>query len=376
MKIWNLTAKTDEGGAKCLDVQIHGVIDGGWFDDESVSTAEIAAALADHQDAKAINVHINSIGGSLFGGVALYNVLNAHPAEVTCYVDGLAASAASLIAMAGKTVMGRGSMLMIHNPMAMAMGDAKELRRQAADLDKAQASLVAIYKAKTGKDVTAIKAMLDAETFMTAEQAVRNGFADELAADAADGDGNDNEPDGDEGPTAKGESVIWNGVEFPRTSIAPQLLAMAKAPAPPAPPAPVLALVLQPEPQPPITRAELQARAPELLAALLEEGRAAGAAAERARLQAIDELPVMGCAELVIAAKYGEKPIDAPTLAVAIVKAQKGAGAELLAQRRIESAPIVAVAPSAPDQTARAEEARIIQAITDGGNARRGGKIR
>jgi ATP-dependent Clp protease protease subunit len=178
-KFFNLVAG-EQAGEKTLNIQVHGVIDGGWLD-EDTSSAEIAAALAEHQDAKRIDVHINSVGGSLFGGVALYNLLQAHPAEVTSYVDGLAASAASLIAMAGKTVMGRGAMLMIHNPMAIAMGDAREMRRMAADLDKARDALLAIYKAKTGKDSTDLKSMLDAETFLTAEQAVRQGFADEIA---------------------------------------------------------------------------------------------------------------------------------------------------------------------------------------------------
>jgi ATP-dependent Clp protease protease subunit len=111
-------------------VQIHGTIDGGWLDDDSTSTAEIAKALAEHPDAKKIETHINSLGGSLFGGIALYNILEAHGAEVTSYVDGIAASAASIIAMAGKTVMGRGAMLMIHNPINIAVGDAAELRRR------------------------------------------------------------------------------------------------------------------------------------------------------------------------------------------------------------------------------------------------------
>jgi ATP-dependent Clp protease protease subunit len=153
VKIWNLNV-SQTTPAKGADVQIHGVIDGGWLDDQSTSTAEIAKALAEHQDAKHINVRINSVGGSLFGGVALYNLLEAHGADVTSYVDGLAASAASIIAMAGKTVMGRGAMLMIHNPLAVAVGDAAELRKTAAVLDKARDSLLAIYKAKTGKDGT------------------------------------------------------------------------------------------------------------------------------------------------------------------------------------------------------------------------------
>jgi ATP-dependent Clp protease protease subunit len=188
VKIWNIAVSQKDGGAKHLDLQIHGVIDGGWMDDStSTSTAEIAKALAEHPDAATIDQHINSVGGSLFGGIALYNILEAHPAKVTSYVDGLAASAASIIAMAGKTVMGRGAMMMIHNPWAGVAGDAQELRKAAAFLDKARDGLVSVYKAKTGKDSTSLKAMLDATTFLTAEEALRKGFADEIASgDAAD----------------------------------------------------------------------------------------------------------------------------------------------------------------------------------------------
>jgi ATP-dependent Clp protease protease subunit len=368
VKIWNIAVSQKDGGAKHLDLQIHGVIDGGWMDDSSTSTAEIAKALAEHPDAATIDQHINSVGGSLFGGIALYNILEAHPAKVTSYVDGLAASAASIIAMAGKTVMGRGAMMMIHNPWAGVAGDAQELRKAAAFLDKARDGLVSVYKAKTGKDSTSLKAMLDATTFLTAEEALRKGFADEIASgDAADPVVED-----------QGATVLFNAAAFPRESLTPQILAMAKAPAPVnrTPPA-----TRKEEPEMEITREVLAAKAPELLKALLEEGKKAGAeaahaagrdegvAAERERLKAIDELKIKGCDDLVAAAKYGDKPGDKASLCVAVVEAGKQAGADLLAARAAESAAAAAVKQNNPEtQNKTEEEERLVRAIVGNNN--------
>lgn len=371
--------------AGTLDVSMYGVLYGDWFpgSEEDALIAAIKGCLPTDK----INVHINSEGGDMFAGIAVRNLLAAHPGEVTCIVEGLAASAASIVAMAGKTVMGRGSMLMIHNPWTIALGGAEDLRATADMLDKAQGALVSIYEAKTGKSGDELKGLLNAETWMTADEALEAGFADELA-------------DEGEEPTVEDVVVVasdrfagvrnehrikFNGVLFPRDRVPARILAMAKTPGPApvsavdalqsAAPAAVLAIVPPAAPEPPLARAELARRAPELLAALVDEGRAAGVAAERARLQAIDELGLKGCLELIAAAKYGETPMDAPTLAVAAIKAGHQAGAELLSARRVESRVLAGVVAGAPDQAAAAS-ARIIQAIADGGNARRGGTVR
>jgi hypothetical protein len=121
-----------------------------------------------------------------------------------------------------------------------------------------------------------------------------------------------------------------------------------------------------------MTRAELALRAPELLAALIDEGRAAGVMAERERLKAIDDLNIKGAIDLVYAAKYGDKPTDAAALALAIVKAGQVAGYELLQQRRVESRSLAAVQPTAIDQSQAAEEAAAAKRMAEYAN-RRGG---
>jgi len=272
MKIFNLNVKRGADGSKHLDLQIHGVIDGDWMDEDGgVSTSDVISDLQQHLDAKTIGVRINSVGGSAFGGVALYNALQAHPAEVVCIVEGLAASAASLVAMAGKTCMGVGAMMMIHPPLTMALGNAAELRRQADVLDKVQEGIAAIYTAKTGLSSKDVADIVNAETWMTAEEAVAAGFADEVMSDAADGDPDeDEEPDendpeeGDEdggeedsAPLMVGDVVRWRGVEFPIANLPQRIINMAKKPVPPgaviasAPaPAPAPALALVPPPAP------------------------------------------------------------------------------------------------------------------------------
>jgi hypothetical protein len=282
--------------------------------------------------------------------------------------------------------MGVGAMMMIHPPLSLAMGNAADLRKTADVLDKVQTGLSAIYTTKTGKSLDEITKLVNDETWMTADEAVAAGFADAVG-DPMGADGDEGEPDPDdpnEGnedePTEPARldvnTVMWNRVKFPATALPERILAMVKPPEtkPAAVPAPVLAIVPPPPPEPVLSRAEIERRAPEVVAVIKAEAQAAGVAAERARLQGIDDLGLKGCADLIAAAKYGPSPMDAPTLAVAAIKAGHQAGIEMLAARRVESRPLAGVVAGAPDQTASAEQARIVKAIADGGNARRGGK--
>lgn len=126
-----------------------------------------------------LNVRINSPGGDVFDGLAIYNQLKTHPARVVVDVDGLAASIASVIAMAGDEVrMAANSMMMIHNPHGMAVGDASEMQRVAALLQQVKGSLSDTYAARTGQQKDQLNAWMDDETWMSAETAVQYGFAD------------------------------------------------------------------------------------------------------------------------------------------------------------------------------------------------------
>jgi ATP-dependent Clp endopeptidase proteolytic subunit ClpP len=132
--------------------------------------------------AKQIDLHINSPGGAVFDGVAIYNLIKQHPANVTTYIDGIAASIASVIALAGdKVVMAENALYMMHNPSGMVMGTASDMRSLADVLDKIRGTMTGVYAAKSGRADDEISALLDAETWMTAAEAKEFGFVDEIA---------------------------------------------------------------------------------------------------------------------------------------------------------------------------------------------------
>ena len=132
-------------------------------------------------DVSQLDVHINSPGGNVFDGIAIMNALRSHKANITVKVDGLAASIASVIAMAGDSiVMSLGAQMMVHNPSGFAMGDAKTMRELADTLDKCRASIASIYADRAGGTVDAWGTAMDAETWYTAQEAVDAGLADKV----------------------------------------------------------------------------------------------------------------------------------------------------------------------------------------------------
>jgi ATP-dependent Clp endopeptidase proteolytic subunit ClpP len=133
-------------------------------------------------DDAAIDLRLNSPGGSVFDAVAIYNALKRHAGEITVWVDGIAASAASYIAMAGDTiVMPENAFLMIHDPSGLVMGTAEDMRSTAEALDKVKSSLIQGYAAKSGKPDDEIANLMAAETWLDAKDALALGFIDRMA---------------------------------------------------------------------------------------------------------------------------------------------------------------------------------------------------
>jgi ATP-dependent Clp endopeptidase proteolytic subunit ClpP len=148
-----------------------------------VTARDFIGAIRGFGDVTALDLHINSPGGSVFDALAIHSVLARHPATVTVYVDGLAASAASVIAMVGDhVVMPAGSMLMIHDPIGGVVGGADDMRGMAEALDRITDSLASTYAAKSGKPMDAVKTLMAAETWLSAAEAVEMGFADQIEA--------------------------------------------------------------------------------------------------------------------------------------------------------------------------------------------------
>ncbi|NJC06525.1 ATP-dependent protease ClpP protease subunit [Sphingomonas kaistensis] len=150
-----------------------------------VTAKKVAAQLRAIGD-RPVTVQINSPGGDMFEGIAIYNVLREHPQEVTVQVMGMAASAASIIAMAGdKIEIGAASFLMIHNCWVLAMGNRHDFREMADWLEPFDQAMVGLYAQRTGQDAKQVAGWMDKETYLSGTQAVERGFADGLlAADA------------------------------------------------------------------------------------------------------------------------------------------------------------------------------------------------
>lgn len=150
----------------------------GWFGITAQEFTRELRAIA----ASRIVLHLNSPGGDVFDGLAIYQALREHPATVETHVDALAASAASLIALAGdRVVMAPRAFLMIHEPYALVIGTADDMRAEAAVLDKISDQLAGIYAEKAGGEAATFRALMASETWLNAQEAVDVGLADEIA---------------------------------------------------------------------------------------------------------------------------------------------------------------------------------------------------
>lgn len=193
-KFWNwIRNETDGERTLVLNGEIS---DETWYGDEvtpALFQKELNAVTGN------ITVWINSPGGDVFAAAQIYNMLMEYKGNVTVKVDALAASAASVIAMAGTEVlMSPVSLMMIHNPMTIAIGDSKEMQKAGEMLDEVKESIMNAYEIKTGMSRTRISHLMDAESWFNAKKAVELGFADGILRD---GEGTkdtvrDTEPEG------------------------------------------------------------------------------------------------------------------------------------------------------------------------------------
>lgn len=163
-------------------ISVYDVIGYDYWSGDGVTAKRVAAALRS-MGAGPVTVNVNSPGGDMFEGLAIYNLLREHKGEVTVKVLGLAASAASIIAMAGDTVqIARAGFLMIHNAWVVAMGNRNDLREYADTMEPFDRAMADIYAARTGSERAAMEKLMDAETWIGGSDAIEQGFADELLA--------------------------------------------------------------------------------------------------------------------------------------------------------------------------------------------------
>lgn len=177
MERWNggiKAAKSDDNSISIFDVI------GADYWGEGVTASRIAGALRSLNGAD-VTVNVNSPGGDMFEGLAIYNLLREYEGKVTVKVLGLAASAASIIAMAGDDIqIGRGAFLMIHNCWVYAMGNRHDLAQIASDMEPFDKAMGDIYSVRTGLSKEEVAAMMDGETYIAGSDAVEKGFADRL----------------------------------------------------------------------------------------------------------------------------------------------------------------------------------------------------
>ena len=205
-KFWNWTNQTDNPKENGRTLFLNGTIaDESWYDDDVTPQLFKNDLYADSGD---VTVWLNSPGGDCVAAAQIYNMLKEYPGNVTIKIDGIAASAASLIAMAGDNIlMSPVSMMMIHNPLTMAIGNADEMQKAAAMLDEVKESIINAYELKTGLSRAKLSHLMDDETWMNAVKAVELGFADGILY--RDADEKDEEPEEEckpDGESSDGEA--------------------------------------------------------------------------------------------------------------------------------------------------------------------------
>lgn len=308
--------------------------DGNPVQDGYIVASELLADLDELRTKSDITIHINSVGGDLYAGVAIYNRLKELPANITTINDGLAASAASLIFQAGDTrKVNAGSNLMVHQAMGFLFGyyQLPDLQQVSRQLRAANNTAIAIYAEASGRDKDAIKRMVDAETWLTGQEAVDAGLADEVIGD---------EEDIAMSLSGDGKHITVNGVQLSTHG-------MHNLPAGlPVMPANLIQSNAEKSaddknfleggnPMEIKNIEELKAAYPDLMeqarAEAFDAGKADGVAAERERLQGIESIEnSIQDKDLIHDAKYGDAPLNAEQLAFKALQKQSALGVTML----------------------------------------------
>lgn len=347
--------------------------DGNPVQDGYIVASELLADLDELRTKSNITIHINSVGGDLYAGVAIYNRLKELPANITTINDGLTASAASLIFQAGDTrKVNAGSNLMVHQAMGFLFGyyQLPDLQQVSRQLRAANNTAIAIYAEASGRDKDAIKRMVDAETWLTGQEAVDAGLADEVIGD---------EEDIAMSLSGDGKHIIVNGVQLSTHG-------MHNLPAGlPVMPANLIQSNAEKSaddknfleggnPMEIKNIEELKAAYPDLMeqarAEAFDAGKADGVAAERERLQGIESIEnSIQDKDLIHDAKYGDAPLNAEQLAFKALQKQSALGVTMLQDLKQDTEDSgvngVAANPEPPQMSAEEKAASAEKAALD-----------
>ena len=285
--IWNIVKNDD----KNAELMLYGDIAESFWGD-TISAKEVTEYLAD-LDVENINVYINSNGGVVDTAIAINNALRRHKAKVTVNIDGIAASAATLITCAGDTVkMPKNALFMIHNPLTIAMGDSEEMRKQADVLEKYKNSIMETYLQKVNIDKEKLSELMDNESWLSAEEALEYGFIDEIIENT-DIQVVENK--------VISNNMVFNMAEFKNFNVDKNIKNNGKGSGK-------------------MTKDEIKAQFPDIYAEIVNEGKEIGVKEERTRIQEIENLGYNH--EVVDKAKF-EDPKNARDLALEIVSLMK-----------------------------------------------------
>lgn len=372
-KFWNIASTGDDSGEILLygDVVSRQPVD--WWTGEPVSGQFITPEgfledLETVKDKSNITIKINSCGGDLYTGIAIHNAIKGLTGVKTVIVEGIAASAASVIACAGDDVqVYPGSMIMIHGVSGLLMDyyNLTDLKKLQKDFDASERAIAEIYHAKTGIAVDQLRSMMTRETWMVGQEAVDNGFANTLIED--------------EGPaaalSADKKVLLVAGIRhdvgaFRRIPGAiPVNNSITAAPAA-GDNKKTAKKVENKEGGVPMTPEKLREQYGDIIAQIEQEARTNAITEERARLQAIEEIADgIGDAQLIADAKYGEKPMTAEQLAFAAMKKQAALGTKHLNDAKQDNddsgAAGVGAAPNGGEEGSETDDAAQVDAIVN-----------
>lgn len=285
--IWNLVKNDDESA----ELMLYGDIAESFWGD-TISAKEVAEYL-ENLDVDEINVYINSNGGDANVAIAISNALKRHKAKVVINIDGIAASAATLITCAGDIVkMPKNAFFMVHNPWVVAAGDSEEMRRQADVLEKYKNAIIETYLQKVNINKEKLSELMDNESWLNAEEALEYGFIDEITENT-DIQVVENK--------VISNNMVFNMAEFKNFNVDKNIKNNGKGSGK-------------------MTKDEIKAQFPDIYAEIVNEGKEIGVKEERTRIQEIENLGYKH--EVVDKAKF-EEPKNARDLALEIVSLMK-----------------------------------------------------
>ena len=304
LKIMNL--KTD-GSGKNAELTLYGDIGDSFWED--ISAKRLVQEL-ETLDVENITLNISSNGGGTTAAIAIANALKRHKARVIANIDGIVASAATIITSACDIVrMPKNALFMIHNPWTIAMGEEKDFEKMAETLSKVKNSIIETYIDKTGMNKEKLSELMDKESWFNANEAKEYGFVDEIT------DNTDMEIIGNK---ILSHGMVFNMTKFKNFKISNNSNVNNK------------------KEEEKMTLEELKNKFPELYDQVFNEGKEAGINKENERMKAIDEMKISNYPELVESAKYTEK-VEASELAMKVLKKQNEEKAEKLEGLKNES---------------------------------------